>query len=728
MKFKISGTPIFSENSKGRSIQNKNVITITAKGSKKIESNIEIVKELKYVKHSLYNAYLVELKSSEELEPFESTLTVKGKLGDLITVSSFFADGTDFNLCPIKNDKNGFEYTGFLKRNFKTKNCFRVKKYKANFAHNFYSWDNNQPRLSFKSEAHTEEYRVLCFDFPENAEYDEIFYTYHFELFLYQRELIKHPVSYLGVNYKRYLIENETIGLLAVQPDNDFNYLTYNLNNTYGSTKASLITCYNYPFCNISKEVFEKGTPLINYNSFSLSLNKSEFNNKITSISKTQNILLLYCDKVFKDYYCLSNQNIYSDIEVSYIVPNIIYNRYSRKNNIERFKINESYSNNIKTIYLNIEMYTGDINITINSFKYKEFSYENKKLFIINGEGIEFEFYIKSIENSAYSISYFRAENLGLFMPGANYILPLKDELNFNIKLNDNYLDSSNYKYYFDLYPIGNCSINVKRENVQNKIYEDLSEKNGFFNDIFVAKNRNSEGLAKYKLNIKEKKDDECLFYISIFTLEDEPYLHKIILNNNYSRLFLFNNDNYEMKYIYPVMDLDNDVIIDLNFVNSGRYQMSIDINDQYFAHYSIINSQQIGIFTTTLINYCDKNMNQLCKLSVNILSEENDKESILDIKIKSKIKEELPPSPIPPPVPEDETDKDKEKDKDNDKDKDKDKDDNKSFSFSTGLSIFFLIVIIALIVVIILLLKKRRKENSIDMQTLPNQEMILQE
>ena len=497
MKFKISGTPSFCEVSKNLELKNKNVITITAKGSKKIESVLEGVEGLNYVKHSSYEAYLVELKKSKELEEFEFTLTVKGQLGDLITIGSFFSDGTVFNLCPIKNEKSGFEITGFLKKNFKSQNCFRVKAYAANFAHNSYSWDNIEVEHSVNGNAYYDGYRVMCFDFPKNGEYDEIFYTYHFLLFnSYQKELIKYPVSYLGHNYRRNLWINETIGLLAVQPDNDFKYLTYNVNNTYGVVKASLITCYNYPFCEINQDLLSKGTPLINYNTFSFSFNQTEISNKMTSISKKQNILLLYCTETFKEYYCGANQNIYSDKDISYIEPNTIYTRYSRKNNIERFEINQGYDKNIKVIYLNIEMYNGDINININFKDYKEFSYENKKLFIIKGESIKFTFFIESFQNSVYSISYCKGENVGPFMPGANYFLNLKDfknELNFTIKLNNLYFDSNTYKYYFDLYPINNCSINVKKENKNNNNFEDLEEKNGFFNDIFFAKDRDQD-------------------------------------------------------------------------------------------------------------------------------------------------------------------------------------------------------------------------------------------
>ena len=49
-------------------------------------------------------------------------------------------------------------------------------------------------------------------------------------------------------------------------------------------------------------------------------------------------------------------------------------------------------------------------------------------------------------------------------MPGANYLLNMKDfkdGLNFNIKLISHLFDSDKNKYYFDIIPFNNCSLNV---------------------------------------------------------------------------------------------------------------------------------------------------------------------------------------------------------------------------------------------------------------------------
>ena len=150
-------------------------------------------------------------------------------------------------------------------------------------------------------------------------------------------------------------------------------------------------------------------------------------------------------------------------------------------------------------------------------------------------------------------------------------------------------------------------------------------------------------------------------------------------------------------------MELDNDVKINLNFVQGGKYHMSVYINDQNFAIYSIINSQKVQITTSTLVNYCDTRMNQVCKLTINILSEEPDKESVLDIRVHNyNIVEVIPPNDT------------------------QEKSNNTSSSFAVGLGISLSIIIVILIIAIILLLKCMRKGNYIDMPE--KQELIMQD
>ena len=121
------------------------------------------------------------------------------------------------------------------------------------------------------------------------------------------------------MSYPRFIFPNETIGLMTMEPDKDYNYLAYSINSTIGNIKVSLVECNNYPFCEINKDVHSKGISLINYNSFySFVYNKDERNNEITAISKKQNIFVITCENS-EIPYCPTFVNIYTDKDIVYI-------------------------------------------------------------------------------------------------------------------------------------------------------------------------------------------------------------------------------------------------------------------------------------------------------------------------------------------------------------------------------------------------------------------------
>ena len=119
MNFVVHGKP---ELPQGSIMKGNNVLTIWAKGNKGIISELETTD---YEKHSELNAYLVKLKNLDE---FTYNFKVKGELGDLINVGVSFFDGTFHNLFYNAVDGNIKEFSGFLKKNIKEKNCFKIKK------------------------------------------------------------------------------------------------------------------------------------------------------------------------------------------------------------------------------------------------------------------------------------------------------------------------------------------------------------------------------------------------------------------------------------------------------------------------------------------------------------------------------------------------------------------------------------------------------------------------
>ena len=745
MTFVISGTPTYAPEKSARPTEN-NVVSVWAKGSKEIKTILTGIDGLDNVKHSKYEGYLVKLK---EMKEFEYTLTVSGKPGDLITIGSQFIDGN--NICPLFIYKNGYEMTGFLKKNFKEKQCFRIYDV-MNRSFNKIYWDNNAAELSFLGKNAQYKSTLYCLGVPANAEYDEIFFSFHFLLYSnIQKELIKYPYSYLGKSYPRFIFENETIGLVATEPDKDYNYLTYSINSTIGDVKVSLVECDNYPFCDINKDVHSKGISLINYNAFySYVYKKEERDKEITAISKKQNIFVITCEKS-GIVYCPVYVNIYTDKDIVYVEPKTIVKRFTREGNEEKFLISQKYFSKTNVIYLNIEVFTGDIDIIINGAEYKEYNYQkNHKLFVITGKSIEFMVTIKAKTNSAYSLKYTRAnrkenelsfEFMDNFVAGTHYLLNSNfSNLNFVLvenQDNEHLPDFTNYKYDFTLVPL-NCKMSVKRE-TKSSTYVDLEDKGGFYQELFVYKNVNIYDLVKYKINVEEKKEnEECLFYASLYIMEDIDFLNKITLIDNVTLPYVYSPDNYNRTFIYAHSILEHYAFFNFTMIPDQKYQVTMRINDE---NLNDAEGKQTVNKTSTYIltkdgakRWCNKNINQPCKLSINFYQMDHEKPAVFYLGVIPYGVKPVYPSTDPetPKEPEPETPKEPEPEPVPGSASDNNQSPKNTSVFSvTFVSLLVIFVAIAAIITVYIIFRCRRKsanQEYIDnLQNIAlNQEMVL--
>ena len=96
--------------------QQNNSITIWAKGNKKISSKLN--SNIKYEKHSIYDAYIIKL---DELKEYNFSLTIEGEIGDYINIGSSFFQNCEQNTNKIENEG---EVYGFLKKRYNRTKLF----------------------------------------------------------------------------------------------------------------------------------------------------------------------------------------------------------------------------------------------------------------------------------------------------------------------------------------------------------------------------------------------------------------------------------------------------------------------------------------------------------------------------------------------------------------------------------------------------------------------------
>ena len=238
-----------------------------------------------------YQAYLLYRNEIDINKQYY--LKVEGNIGDLINVGSLLFD--ENNTCPIIFNDLGTEITGFFKENIFEKNCFKFIDANNNSFNQFiydFEMENSLDKCMIND---NKNYTLVCLNFNKKYKYNRYLYSLQY---IRNNNNKNNRLNYLvspliiGKNYKISLNKKEIIGLIPTKPDIDFNFLTYHANDLFGTCNFTIYECSNYPFCNLENLSKEKKKNIYEDGSYSISYNKTEYNN-ITPISKTQKVLLI---------------------------------------------------------------------------------------------------------------------------------------------------------------------------------------------------------------------------------------------------------------------------------------------------------------------------------------------------------------------------------------------------------------------------------------------------
>ena len=357
---------------------------------------------------------------------------------------------------------------------------------------------------------------------------------------------------------------------------------------------------------------------------------------------------------------------------------------------------------------------------------------------------------IKAKTNSAYSLKYTRAnrkenelsfEFMDNFVAGTHYLLNSNfSNLNFVLvenQDNEHLPDFTNYKYDFTLVPL-NCKMSVKRE-TKSSTYVDLEDKGGFYQELFVYKNVNIYDLVKYKINVEEKKEnEECLFYASLYIMEDIDFLNKITLIDNVTLPYVYSPDNYNRTFIYAHSILEHYAFFNFTMIPDQKYQVTMRINDENLNNAE--GKQTVNKTSTYILTkdgakrWCNKNINQPCKLSINFYQMDHEKPAVFYLGVIPYGVKPVYPSTDPetPKEPEPETPKEPEPEPVPGSASDNNQSPKNTSVFSvTFVSLLVIFVAIAAIITVYIIFRCRRKsanQEYIDnLQNIAlNQEMVL--
>ena len=595
--------------------KNNNTIFVWAKGNKEISLNICNITNT-YYKHPKYNMYIIDYGKGNGIiknNNFLFNLEIHGKEGDLINIGTLFFDSSD--LCSnYFIDKQ--EIMGFLKKNLKDKNCYKFPQNINNILLQKGVYENKEINISYNV-------NHFCVSLPEG--FDDVIYT----LYSFQanndknNNLIRFSPLVNNIEYFNEINKNMTIGLIPIKQNEDLNYISYFLNPLNGKYKVGIYICETYPLCYIDSNItYEE----LNYiNSFSLTYSKSEDDIYLNQISKKKKIIIIKSETNLNEK--AENKNnfyltIYNQHYTTLLKQDMIYAKYTRKTTSENYLIKYKNEENLQSIYIFIEFISGYIEI--NDFEpqtFKKYRKDRNILYIINinnNTPTKISFKIDSKENSFYKINYInnsKEDEIIFNFYDGNYLFNLNKTK--SIIINPNKLDFDDTLRFLSFYSI-NCTFNIKNDNNRiNKRIDNNNNKN-FYQIIYSSKDINNNFLSYHLSKITQKNNNgnqSCLFYMSLFRLNsiDSNYLNCIILSNNISQYFIFNNKtNYTFNSIYLFTNTNNNLFIEIKLFDKEQYELILFYDENNNETIEIESDITQTIDSNILKNVCI-NLYQIC-------------------------------------------------------------------------------------------------------------------
>jgi hypothetical protein len=615
MNFKLVGTPLITYDKVSIHSYNTPRLSIWAKGSLDLSTTLSIDEKVHTKKTKNLYSYIVEL--SNDTNPINYDFNISGTEGDLIKIGVVLFSKKCY--CQTVVTDQNMEIIGFLKKGILDHALILFSKSLSFAYEKFNDYESSIMQNIPASFDYDNGIEVKDYSFSgQNIE--EKFYLMEFKKNISNQNYIYPLQARIGATYTISMGKDEISSLLPMKTDSAF--ITYQVWAEYGTYKANILNCQNYPFCKNENNL----TPLWEYNSASASYSSSEYG-KISPIQSNQKVLLLKCDSI----ECKINVNIYTEKNNIYIYQSVPMYKYIRAGNEDNLIIDSLEQDNNYCIYLQILTELSSATVT---FEGKNYTKDNMILYEFKAlQNKTYPLKIKAIDNAIYSI-IIRKESDDYLVSQMNYLIK------YNINKSTTYNifhypgKDANYLHYIGISPFDSEIEVIKYNNLSNTS-TNLVQKENYFQDINYVYSVPSI-LEKYNITPKNPNSgDYLLIRFSLFrTIKDKNGYDSIILPYNYIYPFIFNKNMSFAKFTYLHPDNAKGLSLTVEASNEAEYSLNLYINGGIYNSRTIKGNDEINI-ESEILKDKQSSLYQPIKIDFLISAGNNTKDELVKLKIK---------------------------------------------------------------------------------------------
>ena len=632
-------------------------VTFYAVGSKSVTISVDGAG--KSYKWSLGNAITM---NPTEISGEKYSITVTGSEGDYVTVgiNNVLQVKTEGNLLrPNEND-----VSGYLLKDVLNDQCFEIADmetiYKTqdlyvtgriyNRIANVYLRDNSFKEIDGSSVLVTDGYytkvltstgkRVsICVRFPDEN-YDtlkNIPFTFSVVEPTSNIKYSYYQPLVFGQIYRRIIPKSKIRSFGSLAPPVG-KRVTLNVKAKSGFPKMYITKCKDYPFCSVYSDEALKGytAPKKLNRMYTYSFEELP-NEKAISVEKTVIIVKCMDDSNAENGYC--------DFEISFTTPtdelelveNDSLGQFALKGEKGSYKIGLEGDPNIRTVNIDIMVFSGDINFSIKSgtktLDYYKYYLSNKMYFKITLQDTddisEITLEYTATLNSYYTVKWNAnrrgdggSQYLDYITSGTSYLVsidPTSSSKTKTIKLqNLRYKDG---KPFFANFFALNCQFNLTREQQAISFFD------GYAQEVITSSDpKYKSDYYDYSLTVTEPDSSNynhkmCMIYVAGLEDNTTDIESEIVIAENINQQMIFERDkNYlTVRFLYPNPDITKDLALKVNVIDTEIYKVNIYIESTFLKSYSLSNTQIIYLSSSEFEfdNLCTEG--NICAITVEV-------------------------------------------------------------------------------------------------------------
>ena len=412
------------------------------------------------------------------------------------------------------------------------------------------------------------------------------------------------PPMILGQTYRNMLTKGKTVFYHGAQIDKDKGRYSFNLFNRKGVAQMYMADCTTFPNCNfnMTKDIEDPKKLQMVRNTGKISIYDQIIDQPMAVFDQNKKLMVIKCvdDGSDQSGYCEYDITINYKGQDIYLIEGENRAKYAIQGETGKFLIDFKNAVKLSNVGVEIMVHTGEVTFdsvtSLTSPFFTKYLLSNKVFFDfdLNKEtcGI-IEVSFKAIKNSFFTIKYVLDYSTAttpyseeIIFPGESYMInmdPGSDTktLRFN---NDRY--KSGQMYLTNFFAI-NCDFKVTTNKAQGGETE-IPFADGYAQDTLNYDEGQiySSSYYDYKVSIEKIEESNynkkmCMLYVIGYQTMDLFYSTRIWIGNNINQQIIFNDFFTYIKFLYPVPDLNTDLVVYANIIDKAFYYINIAIDSE---------------------------------------------------------------------------------------------------------------------------------------------------